>query len=364
MIAIFRTEAGLETLSAIREKLREHRAFARRSILAGPSSAQPDEVRLCDHESNSPRGWQAAMPSGEVGSSGTMWKLILSYDGTDFHGWQVQPGWLTIQGVLANAIASVTGEQVLPQGSGRTDAGVHALGQVASFSLRAAIPAQNFLRALNRMLPAAIRILSAEHAPEGFHARHSAIGKVYQYRIFCGGICSPFMTRYVSECRWQLDLDAMQSAADFVLGEHDFTSFAAFDPDRTARLAESDDGDKTLAVDLNPPACSNIRRIQTSMWTREPVLALPGTQEAMQIGPGKGPSGDVIGADAGEMFTYTVLGSGFLHHMVRNLVGTFIEVGRGRLAAREIPRILESRNRARAGPTVAARGLCLMKVLY
>jgi tRNA pseudouridine38-40 synthase len=303
------------------------------------------------------------MPSGEVGNSGTMWKLILSYDGTDFHGWQVQPGRLTIQGVLADAIASVTGEQVLPQGSGRTDTGVHALGQVASFPLRAAIPAQNVLRALNRQLPSAIRILSAEHVPEGFHARHSAIGKVYQYRIFRGGICSPFMARYVSRCRWQLDLNAMKSAAHLVIGEHDFTSFAAFDPDRTARLAESD-GDKAIAVDLSPPPCSNIRRIQTSTWTREPVLASPGAQEAMQIGPGTGSSGDAIGGDAGEMFTYTVCGNGFLHHMVRNLVGTFIEVGRGRLAAREIPRIFESRNRARAGPTAAARGLCLMKVLY
>ena len=193
---------------------------------------------------------------GDDGNSGTVWKLILSYDGTDFHGWQVQPGRPTLQGTLAEAIASVTGEQVLPQGSGRTDAGVHAWGQVASFSLRAAIPAENLQRALNRILPAAIRILSAEHAAEDFHARHSAVGKVYQYRIFRGGICSPFMARYVSVCRWPLDLEAMQSAADMILGEHDFTSFAAFDPDRTARLAEKgmQNGAWTLRISQRRPA--------------------------------------------------------------------------------------------------------------
>ncbi len=303
------------------------------------------------------------MQGGDDGNSGTAWKLILSYDGTDFHGWQVQPGSLTIQGALADAVFSVTGEKVLPQGSGRTDAGVHAWGQVASFSLRAAIPADNLQRALNRILPAAIRILSAEHAPQGFHARHSAIGKVYQYRIFRGGICSPFMARYVTACRWPLDLEAMQSAADLILGEHDFTSFAAFDPDRTARLENEDacnaDADRAAAESFTATACSNIRRIETSRWSRESVLRLPGTLGTLMIGSQADSSGD-----AGEMFTYTVSGNGFLHHMVRNLVGTFIEVGRGCLAAGEIARILKGRNRALAGPTAAARGLCLKKVLY
>jgi tRNA pseudouridine38-40 synthase len=191
--------------------------------------------------------------SGEDNSA-AVWKLVLSYDGTEFHGWQIQVGHSTVQGTLADAIASVTGEQVLPQGSGRTDAGVHAWGQVASFSLRAAIPAENFLRALNRILPASIRILSAEPAPAGFHARHSALGKVYQYRIFHGGICSPFMARYVTACRWPLDLEAMQSSAETILGEHDFTSFAASDPDRSARLAEeeacgTDGANDTVSID-------------------------------------------------------------------------------------------------------------------
>jgi tRNA pseudouridine38-40 synthase len=307
------------------------------------------------------------MQVGTHGNSGTVWKLILSYDGMDFHGWQIQPGLPTIQGLLADAVASVTGEQVLPQGSGRTDAGVHAWGQVASFSLRAAIPADNLQRALNRILPAAIRILSAEHATQDFHARHSAVGKVYQYRIFRGGICSPFMARYVSVCRWPLDLEAMQAAADAILGEHDFTSFAASDPDRAARLEDENAGedDGPAATEKGVAAASgNIRRIETSQWSRESLLVLPGALGRMLIGSERDSSGNATAGDCGEILTYTVCGNGFLHHMVRNLVGTFVEVGRGSMAAAEMSRILESRDRAQAGPTAAASGLCLMKVLY
>ncbi|HEY5256215.1 MAG TPA: tRNA pseudouridine synthase A, partial [Acidobacteriaceae bacterium] len=289
------------------------------------------------------------MQEGEDDNSATVWKLILSYDGTDFHGWQIQPGLPTIQGLLADAVASVTGEQVLPQGSGRTDAGVHAWGQVASFFLRAAIPADNLQRALNRILPAAIRILSAEHATQDFHARHSAVGKVYQYRIFRGGICSPFMARYVSICRWPLDLEAMQAAADAILGEHDFTSFAASDPDRAARLEDENAGEDdshAAAAKCTATACGNIRRIHTSQWSRESLLPLPGSLGTMRIGSQADSSSDATASDRGEILTYTVCGNGFLHHMVRNLVGTFVEVGRGRLAAAEVSRILESRNRA------------------
>ncbi|MHB1674094.1 MAG: tRNA pseudouridine synthase A [Acidobacteriaceae bacterium] len=307
------------------------------------------------------------MQGGDDGNSETVWKLTLAYDGTEFHGWQIQPGSLTVQGALADAIRLVTGEAVLPQGSGRTDAGVHAWGQVASFSLRAAIPAENFQRALNRVLPAAIRVLSAEQAAAGFHARHSAVGKVYQYRIFLGGICSPFLARYVSLSRWPLDMEAMQRAADMIVGEHDFTSFAASDPDRAARIADqnaSEDTSDTARDKSTGPICNNVRRIEQSQWLRESVLPLPGALGAMLSGPRADTSGDAISGDAGEILTYTVRGNGFLHHMVRNLVGTFIEVGRGRMAATEMGRILEGRNRALAGPTAAASGLCLMKVLY
>jgi tRNA pseudouridine38-40 synthase len=255
------------------------------------------------------------------------WKLVLAYDGSDFNGWQIQPDQPTIQGQLSDAIERITGERILPQGSGRTDTGVHALGQVASFHLNAPVPPQNLLRALNRGLPESIRILNAEIAPPGFHARHSAIEKTYEYRIFRGEICPPTLARYVYALNWPLDVDAMAAAAKQVSGEHDFTSFAATDPDLTTR--------KSTQADPNskPPNC--VRTIHDSAWTIEP-----------------------------DRLTYRVTGSGFLHHMVRNLVGTFLEIGHGSLHAEAIPKILAARSRSAAGPTAPARGLFLVSVKY
>ena len=157
---------------------------------------------------------------------------MIAYDGTGFHGWQVQPDRATVQGELRDALARITGEDVLPQGSGRTDAGVHALGQVVSFALTAPIPEANLARALNRTLPASIRVLSAARVGSDFHARHSAQAKTYEYRIFRGEICPPWQAPYVYALNVPLDVDAMQRASARVLGEHDFTSFAASDPDR------------------------------------------------------------------------------------------------------------------------------------
>ncbi len=245
-----------------------------------------------------------------------MWKVVLAYDGTDFHGWQVQPDRVTVQGELRDALARITGEEVLPQGSGRTDAGVHALGQVASFALAAPIPEANLARALNRTLPTAIRVLSATRVASDFHARHSAQAKTYEYRIFRGEICPPWQTRYVYALNAPLNVDAMQLAATRVLGDHDFTSFAATDSDST-------------------DSRGNVRCLHASQWIQEPPLLL-----------------------------YRVRGNGFLHHMVRNLVGTFLEVGRGNLGETDIPAILESRARERAGPRAPARGLFLVNVDY
>ncbi len=250
-----------------------------------------------------------------------VWKLILAYDGTEFHGWQVQPGRATVQGELREALARITGEEVLPQGSGRTDAGVHALGQVASFALAAPIPEENLLRALNRTLPPAIRVLSTARVGDDFHARHSAIAKTYEYRIFRGEVCPPWLARYVYAFNAPLDVDAMQRAAARVCGEHDFTSFAATDPDRLQR-------------DSNMPY-DHTRHLHASLWIEDSALLL-----------------------------YRARGNGFLHHMVRNLVGTFLEVGRGNVDQAEIPRILASRSRQNAGPTAPARGLFLVDVEY
>jgi tRNA pseudouridine38-40 synthase len=245
-------------------------------------------------------------------------KLVLSYDGTEFAGWQIQPDATTIQETLAKAIERLTGMRVLPQGSGRTDAGVHALAQVATFTTESSVPTENFVKALNDSLPTSIRALEASEAPASFHARKSATGKTYRYRIFRGAICPPFLARYVWHYPYPLDEAAMAEAAGMVVGKHDFTSFAAVDPER--RREEE---------------ASNVRTISASGWKRED-----------------------------DEFIYTVHGSGFLHHMVRNLVGTFILVGKKTLTPVDITRILNARDRSAAGATAPASGLYLAQVDY
>src|SRR5580765_3282653 len=163
-------------------------------------------------------------------------KLILAYDGSEFAGWQVQPGRATIQGTLASAIGRLTGENVLPQGSGRTDAGVHAFAQVATFQTEASIPTENWVKALNDILPASIRVREVSEAPPEFHARKSAKAKTYRYRMYRGAICPPFIARYVWHYPFPLEETLMAQAAGLVVGEHDFTSFAAVDPERVERI--------------------------------------------------------------------------------------------------------------------------------
>jgi len=158
-------------------------------------------------------------------------KITLAYDGTEFHGWQMQPGWSTVQGVLSGVLSKVAGEPVVAQGSGRTDAGVHALGQVASCAVGSPIPVGNLMKAMNDVLPAAIRVLEVAEAGQEFHARKSAQAKTYQYRIYRGAICPPFLARYVYHHPYKLEEKAMAEAAAVVRGEHDFTSFAAVDPE-------------------------------------------------------------------------------------------------------------------------------------
>jgi tRNA pseudouridine38-40 synthase len=246
-------------------------------------------------------------------------KLILAYDGSEFAGWQVQPDAVSVQGTLAAAIGRITGEKVLPQGSGRTDAGVHALAQVATFATESSVPAANFVKALNDILPASVRVLEAQEAAPDFHARKSARGKTYRYRIYRAAIYPPFLARYLWHYPFPLDELAMVRAAGLVEGEHDFTSFAAVDPERGRE----------------GKPMSNLREIFSSSWERQ-----------------------------GDEFVYTVRGSGFLHHMVRNLVGTFILVGKGTLRAEDVTRILQARNRSAAGATAPASGLYLVNVEY
>jgi len=272
------------------------------------------------------------------------WKLTLAYDGTDFRGWQVQPGEPTIQGELQAALGRITGESPLPQGSGRTDAGVHALGQVASFALQAPIPAESLLRALNRTLPPSIRILEAKTVPSTFHARHSAVAKSYEYRVFRGEICPPWLARYVHACPWPMDVEVLERSAQFFAGEHDFLSFAATDPDLAGRGPNSEENPVPRPIprpgfQAAPPSSPTVRTIFSSAWQQRQT-------------------------EGGDLLVYRVRGNGFLHHMVRNLVGTMLDVGRGHLQLSEIPRIIAARSRAAAGPTAPARGLFLHSVEY
>ena len=251
-------------------------------------------------------------------------RLVLAYDGTDFQGWQRQAAGLTIQGVLEEEIGRVVGETVKLYGSGRTDAGVHALHQVANFKTQCRIPCENLLKALNDRLPPTIRVKDAGEAPDEFHARYSVRSKTYRYRILQASICSPFLWRFVYHYPFPLDHASMAEAACRLEGEHDFTSFAGSE-------GRTDTGE----VERDKPCL--VRKISKSHLIRRTAKPL---------------------------LIYEVRGSGFLHHMVRNIVGTLIEVGRGKLSSADIPRIVKGRDRTLAGPTAPARGLSLVKVEY
>ncbi len=237
-------------------------------------------------------------------------RITLAYDGTEYHGWQVQPGLPTIEAAVEGVLAGIEGSHVNVEASGRTDAGVHALAQVAAFHLRNPIPVDNLQRAMNQTLPRDIRVMEVAETHESFHARFDAVAKTYEYRILRAPICSPFDRRFVHHHPYPLDEASMFEAARALEGEHDFTSFATSD--------ESDELGR-----------SKVRRIFSSTFTHE-----------------------------GDRLIYRVRGSGFLKHMVRNIVGVLIEVGKGNLAPAEM---LQERD---PGPTAPARGLFLVSVEY
>ena len=265
--------------------------------------------------------------------------ISLASDGSEFRGWQVQPGFATVQGVLAECLGRVTGEIVFPQGSGRTDAGVHALAQVASVRIESPIPERNLMVALNDILPAAVRVTGVERVEDNFHARRSATAKTYRYRIYRGETCPPFLARYVYHDPYPMDEEAMIRASEYVVGTFDFTSFAASDPERSARMAASATASTSNADDDAGDVLTlkqgNVRTVNSSLWAR-----------------------------TADEFSYTIRGNGFLHHMVRNLVGTFLQVGKGSLQADDVPAILAAKNRSAAGATAPACGLYLVSVEY
>ncbi|MDQ2775757.1 MAG: tRNA pseudouridine(38-40) synthase TruA [Acidobacteriota bacterium] len=243
-------------------------------------------------------------------------RFNVAYDGTDFNGWQVQPGLPTIQGTLEEIVGKMDGRPVHVAASGRTDAGVHAVAQVAAISIENLIPVDNFRRAVNRLLPASIRISQVQEAALEFHPRFDAVRKTYEYRILREEICSPFERLYVYHHPYPLDESAMIEAASLLQGERDFTAFAA-----------SDERDSLGA--------SKVRTIFHSSLSRSEHLLI-----------------------------YRVTGSGFLKHMVRNIMGTLLEIGKGNLCRRDLLARLQPACGIRPGPTAPSRGLFLMSVEY
>ena len=317
---------------------------------------------------NDPQSASQQTPTSETQTrSAQTWKLTIAYDGTDFSGWQVQPGEATIQGALQSALGRVVGETPLPQGSGRTDAGVHALAQVASFTLHARIPPANLLRALNRTLPGSIRILEAQIVPDTFHARHSAIAKTYEYRVLPieparHQICPPFLARYVYPYSWRMDLDALNSAAAAFVGEHDFRSFAATDPDLTTRTHDTAEDSAIQTQPRGPQRQVLVAGVEAGGPQRQ--VLVDGVEARTAIRTIYSSAWHEQTSDGFYLLIYRVRGNGFLHHMVRNLVGTMLDVARGYMRLEDIPAILAANDRSLAGPTAPGRGLFLHSVEY
>lgn len=241
-------------------------------------------------------------------------RLTIEYDGTGFAGWQRQANGPSIQAAIEEAVFGFSGETVRVHGAGRTDAGVHALGQVASVEVAFAHDTATLARALNAQLPEDVRVLAVEEAAPGFHARFSARSKSYRYCIRNGAVATPFERAYVWHVPQPLDVDAMRQAASRLLGRHDFSTF------------------RSMGTDV-PDA---VRTLRIS---------------------------DVLG-DAGSLLTYEVSGDGFLRHMVRAIVGTLVEVGRGWRDPEQMDALLQARDRARAGATAPPHGLFLVSVDY
>lgn len=247
-------------------------------------------------------------------------KLTIAYDGTDFHGWQMQLGKPTIQGEIVGVLRRLTQENTILFGSGRTDAGVHALGQVASFRTQSGLSALEFQRALNALLSPAIRIVASEEVGPDFHARWSARGKTYRYRLYRGKVVPPFIWRYVLHYPFPLNEEKMLDAARRFVGVHDFASFAA------STGSEEDDKERTTEREIF--------------------------------------SAELLRSADHEELVFTVRGRSFLRYMVRKMMGTLLDVGRGRLEPEDIDRLYQLKDRSKSGPTVPPQGLVMVEVLH
>jgi len=245
-------------------------------------------------------------------------KLTIAYDGTDFHGWQIQANKPTVQGEIVSVLRRLTQENTQLLGAGRTDAGVHALGQIGSFRTQSALSTLEFQRALNALLPPTIRIVGSEETGPDFSARWSAKSKVYRYRIYRGRVVPPMLWRFVLHYPFPLDEGAMQDAAARFVGTHDFSSFAA------STGSEEDDKERNMEREI---LSTELKRTEDN-----------------------------------EELWFTVHGKSFLRYMVRKMVGTLLDVGRGKLRPEEIDRLYELKDRSKSGPTVPPQGLFMVRV--
>jgi len=241
-------------------------------------------------------------------------KLLIEYDGTSYLGWQVQPKGPTIQGILEEKLGLLTGEKIMLFGSGRTDSGVHAICQVAHFKTGSSMDTHRMQRALNSLLPPDIMIQKMEEVEESFHARRHSKSKVYEYRILNRNLRSVFHRGYVWHIPQKLDFKEMEKATQYLIGEHDFSSFRS----------------------VGSPTRTTVRKVTRAEWKR-------------------GRSG---------LVRFEIEANGFLKQMVRAIIGTLVEVGKGRMNAVEFQRILESKDRRKAGPTAPGHGLFLKEVKY
>jgi tRNA pseudouridine38-40 synthase len=258
--------------------------------------------------------------------------LTLAYDGTAFAGWQHQASARTVQATLEEALLPYDGHRVVVTASGRTDAGAHAAGQVVSFSLQSTIAVDRLQRGLNATLPSDVRVVQAEEVAESFNARFDARGKTYRYWIWAGGVAPPFVQRYVWHLPTTLDVEAMGTGAAMLVGTHDFAAFQASGSDAQTTRREVRD--------------SNVACIEAANAAFGGLCVLPRA------------------VTTGALVRYEITGNGFLRHMVRNIVGTLVDIGRGHRTPESMRDILLSRSRSQAGPTAPPAGLVLWSVHY
>ena len=255
--------------------------------------------------------------------------LTVAYDGTNYHGWQIQPNGETIEGILNGCLSELLGENIEVIGASRTDSGVHAMGNVAVFDTETPIPADKISYALNRSLPEDIRIQKSEEVPAEFHPRHCESRKTYEYRIYSAPFPMPVKRLYSYHTYVPLNIDLMSQAAECLVGEHDFKSF-----------------------------CSTEAQVETT------VRQIDSVQIWSEDGNSKCLCAAECDGEGSREIVIRVSGRGFLYNMVRIIAGTLMEVGRGHIEPKEMERILEARDRQAAGPTAPACGLALVKIEY